>query len=93
MSRHLSALIMLALLMVVAGAQAQETTLFVSNEGNDTAAGTQKAPFATVARAREEVRKLVAAGLKAPVVVNQRGGRYLLPETLTLQAEESGTEK
>lgn len=93
MSRHLSALIMLALLMVVAGAHAQETTLFVSNEGNDTAAGTQKAPFATVARAREEVRKLVAAGLKAPVVVNLRGGRYLLPETLTLVAEDSGTAK
>lgn len=83
-----------ALVVLIAGTvSAQETKVFVSNEGADSAAGTQKAPFATLGRARDEVRKLKAAGLTGPVTVWLRGGRYLLPETLTFGPEDSGTDK
>jgi len=65
---------------------------FVSPNGDDANPGTQQKPFATLARARDEVRKLKAGGpLKEPVTVWVRGGVYALVETLTLAAEDSGT--
>jgi len=75
----------------------QPTLLCVSTRGNDAwsgkLAGPNQAgtdgPFATLARARDEVRKLKAAG---PVTVQVRGGTYALPATFALAAEDSGTE-
>ncbi|MEI6499901.1 MAG: right-handed parallel beta-helix repeat-containing protein, partial [Armatimonadota bacterium] len=86
------AIVVCVLLAVSAFAQDHDLKLYVSPGGSDTAAGTQKAPFATLARAREEVRKLKAAGaLTGSLDVSVKGGRYLLPETLALGPEDSGT--
>lgn len=63
----------------------------VSLAGDDAAAGTSLAPFKTIGRAREEVRKKVAAGLREPVRVVLRGGVYELSEPLTFGPEDSGS--
>ena len=85
--------VLLALVVAVAS-HAAETVLYVSPTGNDAWSGTraepkgQDGPLATLARARDEARKLGAAG---PVKIVLRGGRYLLTETLALTAEDAGT--
>jgi len=49
-------------------------------------------PFASIARARDAIRQLKAAGrLQTPVEVVLRGGTYHLYEPFVLQAEDSGT--
>ena len=75
-------------------------TFFVATNGDDAwfgraaepNAGGTDGPFATLARARDAVRELKArGGLKAPVTVMVRGGKYFLDHTLVLGDEDSGT--
>ena len=68
------------------------TTLHVSPKGNDTNPGTRQEPFASVFRARDEIRKLKKIGKLSPdgVVVEIAGGRYDIPETFELTAADSG---
>ncbi len=70
--------------------------LHVAPHGSDTAKGTNSAPLATLAGARDLIRRLRAgSGGRLPVGgvrVIVQGGTYLTHETLTLQAEDSGTE-
>ncbi|MCE5240365.1 right-handed parallel beta-helix repeat-containing protein [bacterium] len=86
--------VVLLALVVASASHAAETVLYVSPTGNDAWSGTRAepkgpdGPFATLARARDEARKLKAAG---PVKIVLRGGRYLLTETLALTAEDAGT--
>ena len=62
---------------------------YVAPDGSDGGAGMRAAPFATLERARDEIRKLKAAGpLPEPVNVFVRGGIYELPQALKLGAEE-----
>ena len=79
-----------------------ETVMYVSTEGNNAWSGklaqpnTQHSdgPFATLAAARDAVRKLKAQGtLTRPVTVYVRGGTYTLSEPLVFTAADSGTEK
>jgi hypothetical protein len=65
----------------------------VAPNGDDTHAGTKERPFATLRRARDAVRTRVAAGLKADMTVEIRGGVYELGEPLGFGPEDSGTEK
>ena len=68
------------------------TTLYVSPQGDDTNPGTRQKPFASVFRARDEIRTQKGAG-KLPadgVVVEMAGGRYDISETFELTAEDSG---
>jgi len=72
---------------------------FVSPTGNDANDGLSpdrsgvSGPFATIAHARDEVRKLRKISLpKGSVAVNLRGGVYQLPESLTFTQEDSGSE-
>ena len=49
-------------------------------------------PFATLTRARDEVcRRKAKVGLKEPLRVLVRGGKYYLDETVVLSAVDSGT--
>lgn len=85
------------LAVALCGARAAEpTVVYVAINGNDAwsgrlaapnAAGTD-GPFATLTRARDEVRKLKVDG---PVTVRVRGGIYRLNETLQLEQADSGT--
>ena len=84
-----------------AGTPAGGVTFYVSPKGQDAwsgglpvpnRAGTD-GPFATLARARDAVRALKAAGsLSARVTVLLRAGRYYVTEPLRLGPEDSGTE-
>ncbi len=67
-----------------------ETSIYVAADGNDSASGTLQAPFATLVRARDEIRRLKPEG---PVNVYVRGGMYEMPATLPLTAQDSGTAK
>lgn len=78
---------------------AEPTILYVSTEGNDAWTGrgaeikAPDGPFATLARAQQEVRRLKAAGqLGDGITVSVGPGSYYLDETLTFGAEDSGTE-
>lgn len=69
------------------------TQLYVSLDGDDSAAGTIDAPFRTLKAARGKIREMKKAGLPSGgVTVNIRGGEYpLLEESFTLSEEDSGT--
>ena len=66
---------------------------WVAPNGSDSAPGTAEAPFATLTRARDAVRKQIAVGLTKDTLVLVRGGTYLQPATLAFGPEDSGTEK
>ena len=77
--------------MFASGASAAD--FVVSQKGKDTAAGSARAPFATVERAQQAVRDLKAAqpDRAAPIIVEIRGGTYYLPAPLAFTAADSGT--
>ena len=98
MARRINFLIVLALVLaaLIGQASAQShnsTTLFVSPGGNDSNSGHDAAqPFATIVRARDEVRRLHNKGSAAgPVTIYLRGGVYQLSEPLVFTPEDSGT--
>jgi hypothetical protein len=66
---------------------------YVAPGGRDENPGNKGKPFATLQRARGEVRKLIAAGLKTNVTVWIRGGTYTLRDTLVFGPEDSGTDQ
>lgn len=64
----------------------------VSPKGSDAAPGTAEAPFASLLRARDEVRRLRQGGsLKEAVTVWIHGGSYEITRPLDLEAQDSGT--
>ncbi|MBI4283404.1 MAG: right-handed parallel beta-helix repeat-containing protein [Chloroflexi bacterium] len=79
-----------------------KAAFYVATNGNDTWSGKLKdpnsggtdGPFATLQRARDAVREMKAQtkdGLKEPVTVMVRGGRYYFEKTLDLREADSGT--
>ncbi len=69
-------------------------TLWVAPHGSDVNPGTEQRPFATIERARDEIRhrKANATLPAAGVTVELRGGTYELPRPLELTALDSGAE-
>jgi len=82
-----------ALLASGSFAGAAVTELFVSPTGNDANTGGQASPFATIARARDEIRKIKSAGElpRGGVTVEILGGKYSLESSLEFSAADSGT--
>ncbi len=76
----------------LAGAQ---TLLYVAVNGSDAGTGNAQKPFATLARARDEIRTLRRSGRlsKDGAMVVVRGGTYYLAAPLELTAQDSGTGK
>jgi hypothetical protein len=67
--------------------------LYVATTGNDANSGTRARPFATLERARDEVRRLKQDG-KQPeggLTIWLRGGDYVRTNALELTAADSGT--
>ena len=98
-----AALLMLCGVWTVPNAARAQSRLFVATNGNDAWSGTRPAPnrrktdgpFATLERARDEIRKLKQAD-KVPasgVAVELRGGTYFLTQTFVLEKQDSGTER
>ncbi len=63
-------------------------TFYVAPNGDDSAAGTEAAPFATLEKARDAAR---AAPKTEMVKIMLRGGTYWLPQPLTLTHQDSNT--
>jgi hypothetical protein len=67
-------------------------TLWVAPDGNDAAAGTERAPFATIERARDQIRdKKLNAHLRCDLVVNVKAGEYVVDSTIELDERDSGS--
>ena len=68
--------------------------IYIAPGGNDANPGTAEQPLATLAAARDRIRLLRKERPSSPQVwqVVIRKGEYIMPETLTLSAEDSGTE-
>jgi len=95
-------IVLIAVLLSGAGTHAQTTTFYVATNGNDTWTGLLAAPnipltdgpFASLKGARNGIRALKAANsgvLPGPVVVNIRGGLYVLSDSVVFEAQDSGT--
>jgi len=104
MSRGLHLCVVMAAVLGGAWAMAQEqerAVLYVAANGNDQwsgrlgkpNAGKTDGPFATLERARDEMRKIKKAGAlpKGGIVVEIRGGRHERTDIFRLTAEDSGT--
>jgi hypothetical protein len=73
---------------------APSVVLYVATNGADTNPGTADKPFASLERARDEIRRKKQAGqLGAGAEVRVRGGRYAIHNTFELTAVDSGTER
>ena len=68
-----------------------EISLHVAPDGSDKNEGTAEAPFATLERARDEVRKQRQKKADAAVEVVVHGGEYEVREPFRLQGHDSGT--
>lgn len=77
----------------VIASQVAKADFHVAPTGKDTNSGTAAEPFATVGRARDEVRKRVAAGLDHDIVVLIRGGVYPHTQTLDFCPGDSGSDR
>ena len=83
-------LIGLCCLVSAVGPQAAAgQTFYVAPGGDDANPGTQAKPFATITRARDEVRK-INRDMTEDVVVVLRGGTYRIDGTITLDHRDSG---
>jgi hypothetical protein len=79
-------------LALLAGRPAIGREYWVSTTGNDADAGTREKPFATLERARGELREAKKAGpLKTGANVWLSGGVYWMDKTFALDAQDSGT--
>ncbi len=81
------------LLWITHVAATQGADFMVATDGNDAAAGSAAAPFATLDRARRAVRDLKNREPERgrPIVVRVRKGVYRLAQTLAFTPEDSGT--
>jgi hypothetical protein len=69
-------------------------TLHVGPRGSDTGDGSEKQPFASLERARDEIRARRQSGALpgGGVEVRVHGGEYQVSQTFSLSASDSGTE-
>lgn len=77
--------------MGIAGENMKQGDFYVAPTGSDESPGTKERPFTTLAKARDAVRRRIAAGPASNLTVLIRGGRFELAEPLTFGPEDSGT--
>ena len=65
-------------------------TLWVAPDGRDDQPGTAERPVATIARAQQLARALVAKGLRDDLTVMIRAGVYRIPATLRFGPDDTG---
>ncbi len=71
-------------------AATKEICLYVAPWGSDGNPGTKSRPLATLARAKDLVRRLKSENRRADITVFLRGGVYRLTETVVFTLEDSG---
>src|SRR5260221_4087009 len=106
MKRVIASFVILAAFLVFPASSFAEdvkATCFVATNGNDSWSGKLAAPnsqktdgpFKTLKRARDAVREIKRRnnGLKEPVTILVRGGKYFLDDTLVLKEADSGSQE
>jgi len=83
----------IAFMLILSTAQGHCAEFYVAPGGEDGNAGTKAKPFASLAGARNAVRKLLAEGLTQNVTILIREGTYELSGTLMFEPGDSGTDK
>jgi len=70
-------------------------TLYVAVDGNDSWSGQANKPFATIERARDEIRKIKKSGNipEGEIIIEIKGGTYYRDQAFVLNSEDSGSEK
>jgi len=87
----LTLLLTLSLMPLAASAQEEPWMQFyVSPTGSDEADGSEAAPFKTIPRAQEEVRKY-NQNMKGDIVINLMPGNYFIEERLDFDIADSGS--
>lgn len=79
------------LLLAILTGTAAAADFHVIPNGNDEDPGMEAKPFATLARAKEAVRGLVASALKSDVRVVLHGGTYTLGAPMVFTSADSGS--
>ena len=64
--------------------------LYVSSQGSDDGEGSKNSPFASIERARDEIRK-VNSDMNGDIIVHIREGEYVLSETLAFDERDSAS--
>jgi hypothetical protein len=72
---------------------ARAAEFHVSPAGDDGAAGTRQRPFASIERAQQAVRRLVAEGLQSDVTVFVHDGTYLVDRPLQFGQADGGNDR
>ena len=67
-----------------------QAVFYVSPDGSDSGSGTVSSPFATLERARDEVRK-INGSMTGDIIVYLRGGDYRITEPVEFGTSDSGT--
>ncbi|MES2777353.1 MAG: right-handed parallel beta-helix repeat-containing protein [Bacteroidota bacterium] len=80
------------LILSVAAQSQHAKQVFISPSGNDRGNGTINKPFASVERARKEVRKLLQNGDATAITVYLRGGTYTFNSSVIFDSLDAGTE-
>lgn len=77
------------ILLLIAGCNIDSIDYYVATDGSDSNSGKLDAPFASITKARNTIRDLIARGYKGDVNVHIRGGIYRLNKTLIFGLEDS----
>ncbi len=81
--------LLLLFALALTGSPGLAAEIHIAPTGNDAAAGTVSAPFATLQRARDEARKIKQGGAKEAVQVIVHAGIYEVLQPLQLDAMDS----
>ncbi len=88
----LSARYILCILLLSTVTRAPARDLYLSPHGDDANAGTRLQPLASLAGARDAVRKQIAFGITSDLTVHIHGGSYTLTEPVVFTAADSAPE-
>ncbi|MCK5173666.1 MAG: hypothetical protein KAR47_09755, partial [Planctomycetes bacterium] len=76
-------------ILLLTGCEGQTLSLYVATDGNDNNPATIDQPIATLEKARDTVRSLLATGAVNDIEVIIRHGKYSLDQTLVLGLQDS----
>lgn len=82
-------IVSLLLQLLLTGCKDPAVEYFISPSGSDHNTGTIDEPFASLEKARDQIRELKKEGLQSDVIVYLREGTYFLSKTLVLGLEDA----
>jgi len=81
----------LALAILLSYCTVPSREFFVAQDGSDNNPGTKNKPFATIEKARDEIRKVKSRDLESDLIVYFREGTYFLNKTVVFGTEDAGS--